>query len=123
MIRPIHPRHALLATPIAARFANPDVAIEFDVDNTRAIASRKQVFAAAAKDRLWVSSAHLPFPGLGHVHSEGKGYAWVPGEYGPIRSDRCGRLAEGNILEAISICHHSEYCMRIQYFTTNEGEG
>ncbi len=74
----------------AAQFANPDVAIEFDVDNARAIASRKQVFAAAAKDKLWVAGAHLPFPGLGHVRSEGegKGYAWVPAEFGPIRSDR-----------------------------------
>ncbi|WP_280290338.1 hypothetical protein [Pseudomonas sp. BN417] len=34
------------------------------------------------------AGAHLPFPGLGHVRSEGKGYAWVPAEYGPIRNDR-----------------------------------
>ncbi|MDH4561927.1 MBL fold metallo-hydrolase [Pseudomonas sp. BN411] len=74
----------------ATQFANPDIAIEFDVDNAKAIASRKQVFAAAAKDKLWVAGAHLPFPGLGHVRSEGegKGYAWVPAEFGPIRSDR-----------------------------------
>lgn len=74
----------------ATQFANPDIAIEFDVDNAKAIASRKQVFAAAAKDKLWVAGAHLPFPGLGHVRSEGegKGYAWVPTEFGPIRSDR-----------------------------------
>ncbi|WP_044873602.1 MBL fold metallo-hydrolase [Pseudomonas sp. LFM046] len=74
----------------AAQFAHPDIAIEFDVDNAKAIASRKQVFAAAAKDKLWVAGAHLPFPGLGHVRSEGegKGYAWVPAEFGPIRSDR-----------------------------------
>jgi glyoxylase-like metal-dependent hydrolase (beta-lactamase superfamily II) len=72
----------------AAQFANPDIAIEFDVDNAKAVASRKQVFAAAAKDRLWVAGAHLPFPGLGHLRNEGKGYAWVPVEYGPIRNDR-----------------------------------
>ena len=72
----------------AAQFANPDIAIEFDVDNAKAIASRKQVFADAAKDKLWVAGAHLPFPGLGHLRNEGKGYAWVPVEYGPIRNDR-----------------------------------
>jgi hypothetical protein len=27
------------------------------------------------------------FPGLGHVRPEGKGYAWVPIEYSPIRTD------------------------------------
>ena len=31
---------------------------------------------------------HLPFPGLGHVRTEGKGYAWVPVEFSPIRSDK-----------------------------------
>lgn len=29
---------------------------------------------------------HLPFPGLGHVRADGKGYAWVPVEYSPLRS-------------------------------------
>ncbi|WP_375737444.1 MBL fold metallo-hydrolase [Pseudomonas boanensis] len=72
----------------ATQFANPDIAIEFDVDNAKAIASRKQVFDNAAKDKLWVAGAHLPFPGLGHVRRENSGYAWVPAEYGPIRSDR-----------------------------------
>ncbi|MCY1338305.1 Metallo-beta-lactamase superfamily protein [compost metagenome] len=72
----------------ATQFANPEIAVEFDVDSPRAIASRKQVFADAARDKLWVAGAHLPFPGLGHVRSEGKGYAWVPAEYGPIRNDR-----------------------------------
>jgi len=28
---------------------------------------------------------HLPFPGIGHVRAEGKGFAWVPVEYGPLR--------------------------------------
>ncbi|WP_255324334.1 hypothetical protein [Budvicia aquatica] len=28
--------------------------------------------------------AHLPFPGLGHVGVEGKGYRWVPVEYSPL---------------------------------------
>ena len=72
----------------ATQFANPEIAIEFDVDTPKAIASRKQVFADAAKDKLWVAGAHLPFPGLGHLRNEGKGYAWVPVEYGPIRNDR-----------------------------------
>ena len=69
----------------AVQFAHPEVAIEFDADKKAAIAARKQLFAWAAKDKLLVSGMHLPFPGLGHVRAEAKGFAWVPVEYSPIR--------------------------------------
>lgn len=72
----------------AVQFARPEVSIEFDVDSAQAIATRQRVFADAALDKLWVAGAHLPFPGIGHVRTEGEGYAWVPVEYGPLRSDR-----------------------------------
>lgn len=72
----------------AVQFARPEVAIEFDADKKQAIASRKKIFADAAAQKLWVAGAHLPFPGIGHVRKEGKGYAWVPVEFGPIRADR-----------------------------------
>jgi hypothetical protein len=72
----------------ATQFARPEIAIEFDVDSKQAVASRKKIFAAAAKDNLWVAGAHLPFPGIGHMRAETRGYAWVPVEYGPIRSNR-----------------------------------
>lgn len=72
----------------AVQFARPEVAIEFDSDKKAAIAARKALFAWAAKDKLLVSGMHLPFPGLGHVRAEGKGYAWVPVEYSPIRKDK-----------------------------------
>lgn len=68
----------------AVQFARPEVTIEFDVDNKRAIESRKRIFAEAAKKKLWVAGAHLPFPGVGHVRAERKGYAWVPVEYAPL---------------------------------------
>jgi glyoxylase-like metal-dependent hydrolase (beta-lactamase superfamily II) len=72
----------------AVQFAKPDVVIEFDVDSAKALATRKKLFADAARDNLWVAGAHMPFPGLGHVRTEGSAYAWVPVEFGPIRSDR-----------------------------------
>ncbi len=72
----------------AVQFAHPEVAIEFDADKKAAIAARKQLFAWAAKDKLLVSGMHLPFPGLGHVRAEGKGFAWVPVEYSPLRKDK-----------------------------------
>lgn len=72
----------------AVQFAKPEVVIEFDIDSTQAKATRQQIFANASRDKLWVAGAHMPFPGLGHVRKEGTGYAWVPAEFGPLRSDR-----------------------------------
>jgi len=72
----------------AVQFAKPEVVIEFDVDSDQARQSRQRILAEAATDKLWVAGAHLPFPGLGHVRKEAQGYAWVPVEFSPIRSDR-----------------------------------
>ena len=69
----------------AVQFARPEVAIEFDSDKKQAVATRKKLFAWAAKEKLLVSGMHLPFPGLGHIRSEGKAFAWVPVEYSPLR--------------------------------------
>ncbi|AWK88414.1 MBL fold metallo-hydrolase [Azospirillum thermophilum] len=69
----------------AVQFPRPEVAIEFDSDQSRAVATRQRLFAEAAAQKLWVAGAHLPFPGLGHVRAEQQGYAWVPVEFGPLR--------------------------------------
>lgn len=71
----------------AVQLPRPEVAFEFDVDSKQAVATRKKILAKAADDKLWVAGAHLPFPGLGHVRSEGKGkgFSWVPVEYAPVR--------------------------------------
>lgn len=68
----------------AVQMARPEVAIEYDSDSEQAIASRKKILAYAAKNKLWIAGAHLPFPGLGHVKANDKGYTWVPVEYSPI---------------------------------------
>jgi glyoxylase-like metal-dependent hydrolase (beta-lactamase superfamily II) len=72
----------------AVQFRSPQVAIEFDTDSHQAVITRNRVLADAARDKLWVGGAHLPFPGIGHVRREQVGYTWVPVEYGPIRNDR-----------------------------------
>ncbi len=69
----------------AVQCARREVAIEFDSDKKAAIAARKKLFAWAAKEKLLVSGMHLPFPGIGHVRAEGRGFAWVPVEYSPLR--------------------------------------
>jgi glyoxylase-like metal-dependent hydrolase (beta-lactamase superfamily II) len=69
----------------AVQFARPDAAFEFDVAPKQAVATRRQVFARAARERLMVAGMHLPFPGIGHVRKEAKGYAWVPAEFAPLK--------------------------------------
>ncbi|HLO62991.1 MAG TPA: MBL fold metallo-hydrolase [Azonexus sp.] len=68
----------------AVQFARPEVAIEFDVDQKQAVATRKRIFHRAAQEKLMVAGMHLPFPGIGHVRKEAKGYAWVPAEFAPL---------------------------------------
>ncbi len=68
----------------AVQFPRPDVAIEFDTNSDQAIKSRKKIFADAAANRLAVAGAHLPFPGIGHVGTQERGYVWVPASYRPV---------------------------------------
>ncbi|NSL54705.1 MBL fold metallo-hydrolase [Uliginosibacterium aquaticum] len=72
----------------AVQFMHPEVSLEFDTDQKKAIATRKALFAQAAKAGWGIAGAHLPFPGLGRIRKDAQGYAWVPVEFGPIRSDR-----------------------------------
>lgn len=69
----------------AVQFARPNVAIEFDVDRKAAVATRKKIFAKAAGEKILVGGMHLPFPGIGHVRAETRGYAWVPVEFAPTQ--------------------------------------
>ncbi|QXI24760.1 MBL fold metallo-hydrolase [Pseudomonas iranensis] len=70
---------------LAVQFLHPQVSISFDVNSQKAISSRQAVFSAAAASKTWVTAAHLPFPGIGHITAEGKHFQWVPVEYGPYK--------------------------------------
>ncbi len=63
------------------QFDDPSVTIEFDSDTKAALASRKAAFANAAKGAYLIGAAHLPFPALGHLRGNGKGYQFVPVNY------------------------------------------
>lgn len=69
----------------ALQFAEPSVTIHFDSDSKAAAVQRKKAFAEAAKAGTWVAGAHLPFPGVGHLRAEGKGYVFVPANYARLR--------------------------------------
>ncbi len=68
----------------AVQFADPSVTITFDSDSKSAAVQRKRAYADAAKSGYWVAAAHLAFPGIGHVRTEGPGYAWLPANYAPL---------------------------------------
>jgi glyoxylase-like metal-dependent hydrolase (beta-lactamase superfamily II) len=65
----------------AAQFPDPSVSIHFDSDSPAAMEQRKKVFADAAEHRYWVAGAHLPFPGIGHLRTNGSGYTFVHANY------------------------------------------
>ena len=70
---------------LAVQFEHPEVSIGFDVNSQQAINRRANVFSDAAASKSWVTAAHLPFPGIGHIAAEGKHFQWVPVEYGPYK--------------------------------------
>jgi glyoxylase-like metal-dependent hydrolase (beta-lactamase superfamily II) len=69
----------------AVQFPEPAVTIAFDTDSPAAARERAKAYADAAKGRYLVAGAHLPFPGIGHLRADGKGYAWVPVDYNTVR--------------------------------------
>jgi glyoxylase-like metal-dependent hydrolase (beta-lactamase superfamily II) len=69
----------------AVQFDNPTVTVGFDSDDKAAYASRKKVFDDAANYGALVGGAHLQFPGLGHIVSQGKAYRWIPANYTEMR--------------------------------------
>jgi glyoxylase-like metal-dependent hydrolase (beta-lactamase superfamily II) len=69
----------------AVQMANPGVTIQFDSDQKAAAAARKKEFDAAAKSGTMIGGAHLQFPGMGYLRSEGKGYRFIPVNYTQMR--------------------------------------
>lgn len=63
----------------AVQFSDPSVTIGYDADKAEAEQEHFRVFDDVAKNRHLIGGAHLPFPGLGHVRTNGeKSYAFVP---------------------------------------------
>ena len=69
----------------AVQFSEPAVTIQFDTDSKNAAIQRKRAYAEAAKQGYLVGSAHISFPGLGHLRAQGKGYEWVPVNYNGLK--------------------------------------
>ena len=65
----------------SVQLPNPETTIIFDVDSNAAAAQRAKQLAIFEKSRCLVAGAHLPFPGVGHIRGEDRGYGWVPMRY------------------------------------------
>ena len=66
----------------AVQFDQPAVTIAFDTNTRAAATQRKRAYADAATDGYLVAGAHLSFPGIGRVRPSGRGYVWLPVNYG-----------------------------------------
>jgi glyoxylase-like metal-dependent hydrolase (beta-lactamase superfamily II) len=69
----------------AVQFPDPSVSLRFDMDLPAAAEARKKVFADAAEHRYWIAGAHLPFPGIGHLRTNGSGYTFVHANFTSLR--------------------------------------
>lgn len=68
--------------------ARPDVAIEYDTDQEKAVAVRQEAFQRAAAEHRIIAGMHLPFPGIGRLHAESASkdrvsYRWIPVVFSP----------------------------------------
>lgn len=59
-------------------FADPEWTIAFDHDPATAVVTRRKYWTEAVEKRLRCYAFHLPWPGLGHIITEGEGYRWWP---------------------------------------------
>ena len=63
------------------QFEQPAVTIAFDTNSRAAATQRKRAYADAASNGYLVAAAHVSFPGIGRVRSNGRGYSWLPVNY------------------------------------------
>jgi glyoxylase-like metal-dependent hydrolase (beta-lactamase superfamily II) len=71
---------------MAVQFSNPDVSIEFDINQQQAIGERKALFKQVASHKTLVAGAHLPFPGIGRVRADAENmYTWIPVVFSPLQ--------------------------------------
>lgn len=65
----------------AVQFPHPEATMQFDSDSKAAAPQRKKAYAAAAAQGYYVGVAHVSFPGIGKLRTDGKGYRWLPANY------------------------------------------
>jgi len=69
--------HIVDAAHNAVQVTRTDWSPNFDYDKAQSAAKRLRLFQRAARDKALVLAYHFPFPGLGHVTSEGDVLRWT----------------------------------------------
>jgi glyoxylase-like metal-dependent hydrolase (beta-lactamase superfamily II) len=57
---------------------NPDWEIAFDGNPAEGVIARRQLLETVTANRRLLLVPHMPFPGLGHVRTQGEAYGWEP---------------------------------------------
>lgn len=57
---------------------NPDWEVAFDGDPEQGVIARRQLLETVTAQRRLLLVPHMPFPGLGHVRTQGDAYGWEP---------------------------------------------
>jgi glyoxylase-like metal-dependent hydrolase (beta-lactamase superfamily II) len=58
---------------------HPEVTAIFDIDQTAAAATRRQLLRRLAREDVLIAAPHMSFfPPLGRLRKEGRGYSWAP---------------------------------------------
>ncbi|MCL2414369.1 MAG: MBL fold metallo-hydrolase [Bacteroidales bacterium] len=66
---------------MAIQMPHPTVAIAFDVDSDKAIEARLEMLKHIVENNFSVAGAHIPFPGMGTLESDGRGgFVFTPKE-------------------------------------------
>jgi len=62
---------------------NPGWHVNFDQDGAKAESTRRRVYDMLIVEKLKVQGFHYPFPALGHIEKDGRGYRLVPAHWSP----------------------------------------
>ena len=57
---------------------NPDWEVVFDENPEEGVIARRQLLETVTSERRLLLVPHMPFPGLGHVRTQGEAYGWEP---------------------------------------------
>ncbi len=58
------------------QFARPDITLVFDIDPVQTVETRKRMLDMASSDNLFLTGAHIDFPGFGRVVRDGDSYRY-----------------------------------------------
>ncbi|MCL2044502.1 MAG: MBL fold metallo-hydrolase [Treponema sp.] len=60
------------------QFPHPEISATFDVDQSAAAVSRRQILEYAATNNIPIGGMHIVYPGMGDVEADGEGFKFIP---------------------------------------------